>query len=126
MTAATLQLPSSAADVTQTATPAPTGFDNKTNGFEAQARFNQDRAKFDETEFVFENLQIGHDGGLGPVYNHTSCVACHQNAGFVLTPVMQTKTGSDALSGTSSQVSEIRAGHNEQGFFRDAPGGSVI
>src|SRR5690349_8029118 len=79
MSAATmLPLPTSASELPQTATPAPTGFDNKTNGFEAQVRFDNDRDKFDETEFVFENVQKGRDGGLGPVYNHTSCVACHQ------------------------------------------------
>src|SRR5205085_10274041 len=40
-------------------------------------------------------------------------------------------SGNDAVSGTSSQVSEIRAGHNErtstgQLLFKDAPGGSLI
>jgi len=36
-------------------------------------------------------------GGLGPVYNATSCAVCHQNP----------------ITGAASQVSEIRAGHIE-------------
>jgi CxxC motif-containing protein (DUF1111 family) len=123
--------------VVQTATPAPAAFDNVTNGFEPQGSevqrrtFLADKKAFDDTEQVFAKPAMDIKGGLGPVYNSTSCVACHQNAGFVVTPVMTTQKGSDALSGTSSQVSEIRAGHNEAGstgevLFKDAPGGSVI
>lgn len=137
----------------QSAPEAPAGFDNKSNGFTADQAFEKDKAAFDETEEVFfkeavkdANGRVVREevrGGLGPVYNSTSCVACHQNAGFV---VMRNGageftnenplgsgiffSGNDAVSGTSSQVSEIRAGHDEvlQGeiFFRDAPGGSVI
>jgi CxxC motif-containing protein (DUF1111 family) len=108
---------------------APAGFNNQTNGFEPQAQFDEDRAAFDETEFVEDNPQNDQEGGLGPVYNSTSCVACHQNAGFVTKrPVIRI---SDAVSGTSSQVAEIRAGHNERTttgtlLFQEAPGGSVI
>jgi len=131
----------SAAEPFQTPTPAPAAFDNQTNGFTPdQKDFEEDKEAFDETEEVFKKPEIKDEkgcvvreeveGGLGPVYNSTSCVACHQNAGFVVTPVMTTQKGSDAVSGTSSQVSEIRAGHNEvinnKIFFRDAPGGSVI
>ena len=120
---------------------APAAFDNQTNGFTPdQKDFDEDRAAFDETEGVFHKPEVKDAngcvvqeevrGGLGPVYNSTSCVACHQNAGFVDTPVMTTQKGSDSLSGISSQVSEIRAGHNEvidnRILFRDAPGGSVI
>src|SRR5205814_567778 len=61
-------------------------FDNITNGFETQAKFDEDRTKFEETEAIKD--------GLGPVYNATSCVSCHQNP----------------VSGSSSQISEIRAG----------------
>src|SRR2546426_817523 len=68
---------------------APTGFNNATNGFEAQAAFDKDRESFEEVETI--------EDGLGPVYNATSCVSCHQNP----------------VTGSSSQVSEIRAGHLE-------------
>src|SRR5205823_11265601 len=51
---------------------APTGFDNKTNGFEKlPSDFDKDREKFEEAEKI--------EDGLGPVYNATSCVSCHQN-----------------------------------------------
>jgi CxxC motif-containing protein (DUF1111 family) len=36
-------------------------------------------------------------GGLGPVYNATSCVTCHQNPN----------------SGAASQITELRVGHND-------------
>ena len=52
-------------------TEAPTGFDNRTNGFISQNEFNRARAGFEETE--------GIESGLGPVYNAQSCVACHGN-----------------------------------------------
>ena len=108
---------------------APTGFTNETNGFEAQADFDEDRAAFDETEEVVRDTAKGQKGGLGPVYNATSCGACHQNAGFVIKGLALRASG--AVSGTSSQVAEIRAGHNERTnsgdiLFREAPGGSVI
>jgi CxxC motif-containing protein (DUF1111 family) len=85
---------------------APTGFDNKTNGFEVQAAFDEDRKAFEEVETVApedvckENKEGKYvkektEGGLGPVYNNTSCVGCHQNP----------------VTGSSSQIAEIRAGH---------------
>lgn len=130
-----------------TPSPAPAAFDNKSNGFTDQKDFDKDKDAFDETEEVFHKDKTKDReevrGGLGPVYNSTSCVACHQNAGFVVmkkgagkftneNPPGSRKffSGNDAVSGPSSQVSEIRAGHNEvlnnKIFFRDAPGGSVI
>ena len=58
--------------MTAIATEAPTGFDNKTNGFiKDQAEFDKDRETFEEVEAI--------NDGLGPVYNATSCVSCHQN-----------------------------------------------
>ena len=48
---------------------APTGFNNLTNGFEAQDAFDKDRQKFEEVEAISD--------GLGPGYNATSCVSCH-------------------------------------------------
>ena len=50
---------------------APTGFNNSTNGVEPQDAFDRDRQKFEEIEAISD--------GLGPVYNATSCVSCHQN-----------------------------------------------
>src|SRR5258708_2601013 len=88
---------------------APTGFNNSTNGFEGQDAFDKDRQKFEEIEAISD--------GLGPVYNATSCVSCHQNP----------------VSGSSSQVAEIRAGHHERDpddpkkvIFVESPGGSLI
>src|SRR5205823_7026683 len=67
----------------------PAGFDNKTNGFEEQAEFDDDKTAFEEVETI--------EKGLGPVYNATSCVSCHQ----------------DPVTGGSSQVAELRAGRRE-------------
>jgi CxxC motif-containing protein (DUF1111 family) len=67
---------------------APTGFDNKTNGLVDDATHTVDQAKFDEIEQISD--------GLGPLYNAQSCRECHQNP----------------TSGASSQVSELRVGHN--------------
>ena len=78
------------------------GFDNQTNNFESQDRFDQDRQ-------VFERIFRIEDG-LGPVYNATSCVDCHQNPG----------------SGAGSQVTVVRTGLLVNGAFSDLPGGSVI
>jgi CxxC motif-containing protein (DUF1111 family) len=82
---------------------APTGFDDETNGFVSQQQFDQDKDVFEERE--------GNDDGLGPVYNAQSCAECHQ------TPV----------TGGSSQINEMRAGHFDFRFgFREHPGGSLI
>jgi CxxC motif-containing protein (DUF1111 family) len=87
----------------QPATEAPAGFNtpsfngvmSKSNGIPEPKR---DTFTFDQE--VFEG---DHDvpGGLGPVYNATSCVSCHQNPN----------------SGGSSQITELRAGHNVNGQF---------
>jgi len=84
-------------------TEAPTGFDNLTNGFTSQTQFDLDRATFEERD--------GIDEGLGPVYNAQSCAECHQNP----------------VTGGSSQIAELRAGHRDgAGNFVAAPGGSLI
>src|SRR6516225_10620620 len=95
--------------VMDTPEEAPAGFNNSTNGFEAQAAFDKDRQKFEEVEAISD--------GLGPVYNATSCVSCHQNP----------------VSGSSSQVAELRAGHHgpdpkdpKKVIFVEPPGGSLI
>jgi CxxC motif-containing protein (DUF1111 family) len=91
------------------ATEAPAGFDNKpVPGFypgdaaAQQAAFNADKATFEERDEAAN--------GLGPVYNAQSCAECHQNP----------------ITGAGSQVSELRAGHNSNGVFVDAPGGSLV
>jgi CxxC motif-containing protein (DUF1111 family) len=67
---------------------APTAFDNKSNGMVDDATHTADQAKFDEIEQISD--------GLGPIYNAQSCRECHQSP----------------VSGGSSQVSELRVGHN--------------
>jgi CxxC motif-containing protein (DUF1111 family) len=75
---------------------APTGFDNRTNGLVDDATHTADQRKFEEVEAIPD--------GLGPLYNAQSCRECHQ------TPV----------SGASSQVSELRVGHNDtKGQFQN-------
>jgi len=74
---------------------APTGFDNKTNGMVDDATHQADQMKFDEVEQLSD--------GLGPLYNAQSCRECHQSP----------------VSGASSQVTELRVGHNgPDGRFR--------
>jgi CxxC motif-containing protein (DUF1111 family) len=85
------------------ATEAPAGFDNLTNGFVSQATMDVDRATFEERDDISK--------GLGPVYNAQSCAECHQSP----------------VTGASSQIAELRAGHQDgNGNFVDAPGGSLI
>jgi len=67
---------------------APTGFDTKSNGMVDDATHTADQVKFDEIEQLAD--------GLGPIYNAQSCRECHQSP----------------ISGGSSQVTELRVGHN--------------
>jgi len=85
-----------AADVGPEAT---TGYDTLTNGAVDQATHDADRDQFEEPATPAT--------GLGPLYNATSCVDCHQ----------------DPVTGGSSQVSEMRAGHMEHGVFVNPEGG---
>ena len=87
-----------------------TGFNNSTNGFEDQDAFDADQKTFEEVESVAPN-------GLGPVYNATSCVGCHQSP----------------VAGSSSQIPELRIGHHEPDpddprkvVFIEPPSGSLI
>ena len=85
------------------ATNALAGFDNRTNGMVTQAEFDALRDVFEERDEIAD--------GLGPVYNAQGCVECHQNP----------------VTGAISQISELRAGHNDSaGNFVDAAGGSLI
>jgi CxxC motif-containing protein (DUF1111 family) len=87
----------------QFTTEAPAGFDDLTNGHIDQATFDAYRAAFEKRADIAK--------GLGPVYNAQSCADCHQNP----------------VTGASSQISALRAGHVDiVGNFVDAPGGSLI
>jgi CxxC motif-containing protein (DUF1111 family) len=86
-----------------TATEAPAGFDNLTNGFLTQTQFDVDLATFDGREDIAD--------GLGPVYNAQACAECHQNP----------------VSGATSQITELRAGTLDgANNFTNPPGGSLI
>ena len=77
-------------------TEAPTAFDNKSNGVTDDATHQADQKTFEEVEQLSD--------GLGPLYNAQSCRECHQNP----------------VSGASSQVSELRVGHQgPDGHFRN-------
>lgn len=78
----------------QSATGAPTGFDNQTNGVTTQAEHDIDRLTF------FSEVD-SNTNGLGPVFNGTSCAWCH----------------SDPIVGGPGQTHEVRAGHYENGVF---------
>ncbi len=85
-------------------TNAPTGFDNLTN--DPSGMFCSQVA-MDQARNTFEQIKIFTDG-IGPVFNNTSCVSCHQ------------------APGTGSQITELRAGHFNGVSFIDHPGGSLI
>ena len=76
--------------VADTASEAPTGYDNKTNGLVKQAIHDQNREVFDKVEGIEE--------GLGPVFNGQSCRECHLNP----------------VSGAGSQITELRAAYSGQ------------
>src|ERR1700734_669667 len=80
-------------------TEAPAGFD--TPSFNAAHSVSNGLVEppgdtFARDQQVFEQNKSVADG-LGPVYNATSCVMCHQNPN----------------SGAAGQVTELRVGHND-------------
>jgi CxxC motif-containing protein (DUF1111 family) len=81
------------------ATEAPAGFN--TPSFNGAASINNGLIEppgdtFARDQQVYEeNENVG--AGLGPVYNATSCVTCHQNPN----------------DGAASQITELRVGHND-------------
>lgn len=75
-------------------TEAPAGFDNFTNGAVLQSDMNNGHTAFTEVESISPS-------GLGPTFNATSCVSCHQSI----------------ADGGASQVKELRAGHMLRGSF---------
>ena len=98
-------------------TEAPTGFDNRTNGYLRQGApydtLNEDNVvpdrSFNDNRFIFEEVESIADG-LGPTYNAQSCAECHQNV----------------VTGGASQVAEHRTGRLENDLFFESPGGSLI
>src|SRR5437764_9076285 len=82
------------------AVEAPAGFDNQTNGFESQTQFDLDRTQFEARETIAD--------GLGPIYNAQSCAECHP------------------VTGSSSQITEMREGSFDGTTFTEHPGGSLI
>jgi hypothetical protein len=73
-------------------TPSFNSAQSISNGIEdpAGATFDRDQQVYEKNETVAN--------GLGPVYNATSCVSCHQNPN----------------SGAASQITELRVGHNDE------------
>jgi CxxC motif-containing protein (DUF1111 family) len=99
-------------------TEAPTGFDNRTNGFGPQGpafdTIDEDNVvplrSFNDNRFIFEEVETTADG-LGPTYNAQSCRECHQNV----------------VTGGASQIAEHRTGRlDESGGFFESLGGSLI
>ena len=102
---------------TQRDTEAPTGFDNRTNGFDPQGppydSIDEDSVvplrSFNDNRFVFEEAETIEDG-LGPTYNAQGCRECHQNV----------------VTGGASQIAEHRTGHLQDGAFFESQGGSLL
>ena len=97
---------------------APTGFDNRTNGFLQQGpafdTLDEDNVvpdrSFNDNRFIFEEVE-GIADGLGPTYNAQSCAECHQNV----------------VTGGASQIAEHRTGRvDASGGFFESLGGSLI
>ena len=83
----------------QSATEAPGGFN--TPSFNSVQSISNGIVEppgdtFARDQNVYEENEAVKDG-LGPVYNATSCVTCHQNPN----------------SGAASQITELRVGHND-------------
>jgi len=65
--------------------------------------------RFEDNKAIFSEVETIADG-LGPTYNGTACVECHQAVDV----------------GGFAQHMEFRAGHLVNGQFVDAPGGQLI
>jgi CxxC motif-containing protein (DUF1111 family) len=99
-------------------TEAPTGFDDRTNGFDKQGpdfdEITEDNVEplrsFNDNRFIFEEAETIADG-LGPTYNAQGCRDCHQNV----------------VTGGASQIAEHRTGRvDASGGFFESLGGSLI
>jgi CxxC motif-containing protein (DUF1111 family) len=98
-------------------TEALTGFDNESNGMDAQGpafeTLDEDTVvplrSFNDNRFIFEEVETVADG-LGPTYNAQACRECHQNV----------------VTGGASQVAEHRTGRLLEGQFFESLGGSLV
>jgi CxxC motif-containing protein (DUF1111 family) len=95
-------------------TEAPTGFDGLSNGNCTQAEMRATGGTFSEVE-AFED-------GMGPVFNNTSCISCHESP----RGTAENDTNLKLFGGTGSQITELRAGHFNGTSFVDHPGGSLM
>jgi hypothetical protein len=75
----------------QSVSEAPSGFDGQTNGTASQTAMDTAAGVFSEIETP--------EKGLGPIYNATSCVECHQNMAV----------------GGAAETTVLRAGHVSRG-----------
>jgi CxxC motif-containing protein (DUF1111 family) len=75
----------------QSESEAPAGFDGQTNGTASQSAM-------DTAAVIFTEIETP-EKGLGPIYNATSCVECHQNMAV----------------GGGAQTTVLRAGHVSRG-----------
>jgi len=107
-----------ATTTTDRSSEAPTGFDNRTNGFNIQGpafdTLDEDTVQplrsFNDNRFIFEEVEAAADG-LGPTYNAQSCAECHQNV----------------VTGGASQIAEHRTGRMADGnVFFESLGGSLV
>jgi len=98
-------------------TEAPTGFDGLSNGNCTQADMKATGLTFSEVE-AFED-------GLGPTFNNTSCISCHENPRGTAEG-HATDSNTKLFGGSGSQITELRAGHFNGTSFVDHPGGSLI
>ncbi len=98
-------------------TEAPTGFDGLSNG-------NCTQADMRTAGLVFREVEAFEDG-IGPVFNNTSCISCHESPRGTA-EAQETNTTTTIFGGTGSQITELRAGHFNGTSFVDHPGGSLI
>jgi len=87
----------------QAATEAPAGFDTpmvvQNPGSQSAGNGMSEPAgdSFALDQKIFETVEDPATNGLGPVFNATSCVGCHQNP----------------VTGGPSQITEVRVGHRD-------------
>src|ERR1700730_5282790 len=85
----------------QSASEAPAGFDGQTNGTASQSAMDTAAGVFTEIETP--------EKGLGPIYNATSCVECHQNMA----------TGGAAQNMVLRDGQDSRGDHSRDNYLHD-------